>query len=149
MTDHDPVNHPTHYKSDAKCRACGESIECIDVTRHMDFDTGNAMKYLWRAGKKDATVQDLRKAIWYIEDKIATLEGRTNPSVHRLTDDKGPHAFSSEFSSGRVQVGHEEGCPLYMGGADPNTTACECFVIRKAKRQADLIGPAHPSFGQK
>lgn len=167
MTDHDPVNHPTHYKSDAKCRACGESIECIDVTRHMDFDTGNAMKYLWRAGKKDATVQDLRKAIWYIEDKIATLEGRTNPNVHRLSapdacrcgrtevhtrencNEQGPHAFSSPFSSGRVQVSHEEECPLYMGGADPNTTACDCFVIRKAKRQADLIGPAHPSFGQK
>lgn len=83
--EHDPVNHPTHYASEAKCSGCGESIECIDVVRHMGFDQGNAMKYLWRAGKKDALVQDLRKAIWYIEDMIADIEGKQNPNVHRLS----------------------------------------------------------------
>lgn len=85
MTEHDPVNHPTHYASEAKCSGCGEPIECIDVARHMGFDQGNALKYLWRAGKKDALVQDLKKAIWYIEDMIAEAEGKKNPNVHRLS----------------------------------------------------------------
>lgn len=85
MTEHDPVNHPTHYASEAKCSGCGEPIECIDVVRHMGFDLGNAIKYLWRAGKKDAAIQDLKKAVWYIEDMIAELEGRKNPNVHRLS----------------------------------------------------------------
>lgn len=64
------VNHPAHYTSDPS------GIECIEVTRHRNFNIGNAMKYLWRNGLKDADaqVEDLRKAIWYIEDEIKRLE---------------------------------------------------------------------------
>lgn len=66
---HDAVNHPSHYTSDPS------GIECIQITRHRNFNIGNAIKYLWRAGlKEDAKVQDLRKAIWYIEDEIKRLE---------------------------------------------------------------------------
>lgn len=66
---HDAVNHPAHYTSDPS------GIECIQITRHRNFNIGNAIKYLWRAGlKEDAKVQDLRKAIWYIEDEIKRLE---------------------------------------------------------------------------
>jgi len=39
----------------------------------MNFCIGNAIKYLWRAGKKDATVQDLEKAKWYIEREIKRI----------------------------------------------------------------------------
>jgi hypothetical protein len=68
--EHDAVNHPSHYTSDPS------GIECIQITRHRNFNVGNAIKYLWRAGlKEDAKVQDLRKAIWYIEDEIKRLEG--------------------------------------------------------------------------
>lgn len=68
----DPVNHPAHYTSSpAHCSACGEQIECIDVTEHMGFNLGNAVKYLWRADLKDAPVQDLEKAVWYISREIA------------------------------------------------------------------------------
>lgn len=67
---HDPVQNPVHYTSDPS------GIECIQITRHRNFNIGNAFKYLWRAGlKEDAKVQDLRKAIWYIEDEIKRLEG--------------------------------------------------------------------------
>ncbi len=67
---HDPVNHPVHYNSSpAKCE-CGRRIECIDVTRHMGFNIGNAIKYLWRCDLKSASVEDLRKAAWYIADEI-------------------------------------------------------------------------------
>lgn len=69
---HDPVNHPRHYTSDPS------GVECIQITRHRTFNIGNAIKYLWRAGLKDsdATVQDLRKAVFYIEDEIKRIEGK-------------------------------------------------------------------------
>jgi hypothetical protein len=71
--EHDPVNHPKHYNnSKAKCSECEKPIECIDVTRHMSFNVGNAMKYLWRFKDKNG-VQDLEKAIWYIQDEINNL----------------------------------------------------------------------------
>lgn len=74
----DNVNHPPHY-SWLKDK-CG--IEVIDITRHLDFDLGNAVKYILRAGKKkdsslnnkEKTIEDLKKAIWYINDKIKQLE---------------------------------------------------------------------------
>lgn len=65
----DNVNHPKHYTSDPS------GIECIEVTRHRNFNIGNAIKYLWRNGLKDsdAQIQDLEKAIWYIQDEINRL----------------------------------------------------------------------------
>ena len=68
---HDPVNHPKHYTSDPS------GVEAIQITRHRNFNIGNAIKYLWRAGLKDsdATVQDLRKAVFYIQDEIKRIEG--------------------------------------------------------------------------
>ena len=76
------VEHPDHYSYLKKL--CG--IEVIDITRHMDFDLGNAIKYILRAGHKteegydnrSKTIEDLKKAIWYINDKIKTLEDETN-----------------------------------------------------------------------
>lgn len=74
----DMVNHPSHYTWLKEL--CG--IEVIDITRHMDFNLGNAVKYILRAGHKEEmglterekTVQDLQKAVFYIEDKIKMLE---------------------------------------------------------------------------
>lgn len=69
---HDFVNHPKHYCDHPS------GIECIEITRHHDFAIGNAIKYLWRAGLKDSDneIQDLKKAVWYIQDKIAQLENK-------------------------------------------------------------------------
>lgn len=66
----DPVNHPKHYTSHPS------GVECIAITRHMGFNLGNAMKYLWRNGLKDGapSIQDLEKAIWYINDEIKTIK---------------------------------------------------------------------------
>ena len=74
----DQVNHPKHYTSDPS------GIEYIDVTRHRNFNIGNAIKYLWRAGLKedkdrkliDKQVEDLNKAVWYLVDEIHRLGGR-------------------------------------------------------------------------
>ena len=72
----DNVNHPHHYCSHPS------GTECIDITEHYDFCTGNAIKYLWRAGLKsdfgmtdnEKQIEDLRKAIWYIEREIKLIE---------------------------------------------------------------------------
>lgn len=64
------VNHLKHYNSHPN------GIECIDIIRHYTCDIANAIKYLWRAGlkpemdKEDAEkeIEDLKKALWYIED---------------------------------------------------------------------------------
>jgi hypothetical protein len=68
----DQVNHPQHYGGENNVY---EAIKVIDAWGlDNDFYLGNAVKYLSRAGKKDDTVQDLKKAIWYIEKKIEKLE---------------------------------------------------------------------------
>lgn len=63
------VDHPAHYN------AHPSGIECIDVVRHMNFNLGNVVKYLWRAGEKDPAkhLEDLKKAAWYLNDEIERL----------------------------------------------------------------------------
>ena len=72
MKKHDPVNHPSHYTSHPS------GVEAIQICEHHTFCIGNAFKYLWRVGLKDATVEgqieDLRKSIWYIQREIQRLE---------------------------------------------------------------------------
>ena len=71
----DPIN-PDHYKrSEAKCPKCEHPIECIDVTRHLHFNIGNAIKYLWRFREKGG-ITDLKKARWYLDDQINLMEGK-------------------------------------------------------------------------
>lgn len=76
----DNVNHPSHYNSHPS------GIECIEIARHHNFNIGNTIKYLWRAGLKseegmedtDKQVEDLNKAIWYIQDEIKRITEFTN-----------------------------------------------------------------------
>lgn len=73
----DNVNHPAHYTWLKEL--CG--IEVIDITRHMNFNLGQVLKYILRAGhKKDASltdtekqIEDLKKAIWYLKDEIKRI----------------------------------------------------------------------------
>lgn len=69
------VNHPPHYNALPATCSIGHAIECIDVVRHMNFNRGSAMKYIWRAGLKEKAfeIQDLEKAVWYLQDEIAEL----------------------------------------------------------------------------
>ena len=69
-TEIDMVNNPPHYLDQAS------GIECIDIVRHRNYNIGNAIKYLWRAGLKneDKHIEDLKKAIFYINDEIKRLE---------------------------------------------------------------------------
>lgn len=76
MTDttHDaPDNiNPKHYKTHPS------GIECIQITEHMNFNLGNAMKYIWRAEDKGSKVEDLKKAAWYIDREIKRLTNITS-----------------------------------------------------------------------
>lgn len=89
---HDPVNHPSHYTSHPS------GFECIEVTRQLSFDGGNAVKYVWRRSEKGSTAQDLDKAAFYLQDacdraaqslhvpdaaaRILKLAAATDPDVH-------------------------------------------------------------------
>ena len=63
-TKNNNVEHPKHYTSHPS------GIECIAVTRHMGFNLGNAVKYIWRADLKNDAIEDLEKAVWYLMDEI-------------------------------------------------------------------------------
>lgn len=65
----DMVNHPVHYTSHPS------GVEVIEITEHMGFCLGNAIKYILRSELKGNQVQDLKKAIWYINREISRLEG--------------------------------------------------------------------------
>lgn len=69
-----PVDHPTHYTSSPASCKCGLGIECIQITEHMGFNLGNAMKYIWRCDLKKDAIEDLKKSIWYIQREIAKRE---------------------------------------------------------------------------
>jgi hypothetical protein len=62
--DRGAVNHPPHYKSHPS------GLECIQVTEHMPFCLGNAVKYIWRAGLKGSELQDIEKAKWYASREL-------------------------------------------------------------------------------
>jgi hypothetical protein len=62
------VNHPKHYNSHAS------GIECIEIVRHENFNCGSAIKYIWRRGDKGNEIEDLEKAIWYLQDEVKRLK---------------------------------------------------------------------------
>ena len=75
----DMVNHPPHYKD-------ASGIECIEVTKYMSFLGGNCFKYLYRAGKKGSTVEDLKKAKWYAERAWIMNEIVSDEVINKITD---------------------------------------------------------------
>lgn len=75
------VSHPSHYAWLKDL--CG--VEPLDICRHLDFNTGNAIKYLLRKDKVDGNktktekrIEDLRKAVFYIQDEIKLVEHGTD-----------------------------------------------------------------------
>lgn len=74
LKTNDPVNHPLHY-TDTK-------IEVIDYIedKGLNFNLGNVVKYVSRAGKKDKnkTIEDLKKGAWYLDREIKRLKGELN-----------------------------------------------------------------------
>ena len=83
------VNHPKHYNSHPN------GIECIAIIRHYTCDIANALKYLWRAGLKpemgmedaEKEIEDLKKALWYIEDYRKYINKRAFYTVAKASKD--------------------------------------------------------------
>lgn len=71
------VDHPDHYNQGA--------IECIDVIEQLDlsFCLGNALKYIWRCKDKGRMIEDLNKAIWYIDREITNTRNTINVEKER------------------------------------------------------------------
>jgi hypothetical protein len=62
--EYNKIDHPPHYTKHPS------GVECIQITEHLNFNLGNAVKYIWRADEKGAAVEDLHKARWYIDREI-------------------------------------------------------------------------------
>lgn len=74
--ENDPINHPAHYTQHPS------GVEAIDITEHFNFNCGNAIKYIWRAGLKGPNAtEDLKKAAWYINREIKRLTAANENSA--------------------------------------------------------------------
>jgi len=94
----DPIN-PAHYREHPS------GIDCIQITKHENFCIGNAIKYLWRHDKKAEPIQDLKKAIWYIEkeiDRIQNYQLKPEPTLREAAD---AHKKFDPQDSGPCQPG--------------------------------------------
>lgn len=78
----DPIN-PNHYKSHPS------GIECIEISSGFDFLLGNVIKYVWRAGLKDSDsyLQDLEKALWYLNKKVEYVKTKKHSGSNIRTTD--------------------------------------------------------------
>lgn len=113
MTNTHDVDHPDHYTSHPA------GIECIQVTEHMNFCRGNAIKYIWRAGSKDNEVQDLLKARWYITRELKRL------GYDEDADDTDDGADDTTTRSGYVTTWHKPGGP------------CRCRCCKRGECQCN------------
>lgn len=72
------IDHPVHYNSHPS------GVECIDIAEHHNFNVGNAIKYIWRAGIKkeqglsdlEKELEDIDKAIWYLTRHRNNLDSK-------------------------------------------------------------------------
>ena len=83
MSD-DMINHPPHYRLGDR--------EVIEITEHLDFLSGNVVKYICREGRKRGAdpLADLYKALWYLERKIRLYDGA---DANIRTSDSAPYSF--------------------------------------------------------
>jgi hypothetical protein len=80
--DYEHVNHPRHYNVHPS------GVEAIDLCEVMEFNTGNAFKYLFRANNKGKALQDVEKALWYINreiERVKALSTETPLVLQELT----------------------------------------------------------------
>ena len=68
----DMVNHPIHYTSHPS------GVECIRITEHMNFNLGNALKYIWRADLKNDPIENLKKAQFYLNREIQRRQNESH-----------------------------------------------------------------------
>ena len=121
----DAVNHPEHYNSHPS------GVECITVTEHMNFNLGNAIKYIWRAGlKSEDPITDLEKAVWYAQREIARLKAGAQQAI------KIDRPISAEELARFKQLWEEtHRQPLAAGNYKPRTAAMPAGSIPPKPRR--------------
>lgn len=135
--DHeDRVTHPSHYTSHPS------GIECIEVTEHMSFCLGNAIKYIWRAGlKTDDAAEDLAKAVWYLEREISRIsraedtdadKGDKDPDYAPVDWDMLRDFFDDEEDDATDDEDDEDDCGAFDCDCDGS-----CFEMRNGEDDED------------
>lgn len=105
-TEYDSVNHPKHYTDHPS------GVECIQITEHMGFNLGNAIKYVWRSDLKGSSLEDLRKAIWYIDREIQKREATVEPAPARAEFTGGTHtSANTRWGAGVLRADSQNSTP--------------------------------------
>ena len=137
------VKHPDHYNKHPS------GIECWDVVRHMNFNLGSAVKYIWRADEKHETpLVDLQKAVEYLQDEIKRLSVGASEKPATEYDTyiaalrrAGRDYQVSETGDGGDIVYTRHGPAMYFNGAGAHTEqdALLSGALEELKRRADNI----------
>ena len=115
----DNVHHPKHYISDD----CG--VEAIEVTSLLPACISNAVKYVWRCGKKDEDLQELKKALWYINYSI---DNDLPSSIEGLSDSLEYEALINKVKSHWVGNKYMFIDAVYWGDQETMKKALEIMI---------------------
>lgn len=116
----DSVHHPKHYTSDD----CG--VEAIEVTSLLPACISNAVKYVWRCGKKDEDLQELKKALWYINYSI---DNDLPSFVEELSDSLGFQELVEKVKSHWVGNKYMFIDAVYWGNQETMKKALELMIL--------------------
>ena len=111
-------------------------IECIDITRHMGFNLGNALKYIWRADlKNESPVEDLKKATWYLLDELLRITGDS----YYLNKRSEIENYTASIEPLKGLEGDNVHCSLVLSACEPMEVCLdEAEVRRTAHKDGDL-----------
>ena len=119
--DKDTINHPTHYTSHPS------GIECIQITEHFNFNIGNVIKYVWRAGLKNSILENLLKAQWYLAREIERIEKGIIKTMNSSND---VSTTSKEYARGPIEDAKPNQAGIYSMHCEsclaPNKITCGC-----------------------
>lgn len=138
----DPVNSPAHYTA-------YKGLEVIDLTEQMNFNRGNAVKYIARAGIKsrgEGEIEDLRKAAWYIQreiERLLTVHPEDQVDVIETLGEKEPgedklRAFAEELKKRRQGFGDRELVAVY-------SYTCGCVWTDTSDNKPPTYCLSHPA----
>lgn len=132
----DPVNHPKHYTNHPS------GVECIQVTEHMGFNLGNAVKYIWRCDLKLDAIEDLKKAEFYIKREIEKREKAAKEAAKAAHPSSGNITKTVVFNASVAPetadlfFGTDHSTPLHnisITTTEPNDLIVDGVINKKAK----------------
>ena len=122
----DAIHHPKHYTSDN----CG--VEAIEITSLLPACISNAVKYVWRCGKKDEDLQELKKALWYINYSI---DNDLPSFVSELSDSLEYEALINKVKSHWTGNKYMFIDAVYWGNQETMKKALELMILELTSNQ--------------